>query len=57
MTGVTIFIAGLVIGLVLGVWAASLMVAASDADDNMHEFFEKKDTDTRDESNDQPPTK
>lgn len=38
MTGVIIFIAGLLIGAVLGIWAASLMVAASDADDDMHKF-------------------
>ena len=50
------FIAGLLVGSMFGVFTIALMKVAGDADDRMHDFSEKKDKGSGDETNDQSPT-
>ena len=57
MTGAMIgFLVGLFVGGFFGVSTIALMIVASDEDDRMHDYFEKKDEGPRNESNDQSPT-
>lgn len=48
MTGV-IFIAGFIIGSGTGVFLHAMILNSKNADNRMHEFFEKKDKGTRKE--------
>ena len=57
MTGAMIgFIVGLFIGGFFGVLTIALMIVAKEEDKKMHDYLEKKDEGSGDESNDQSPT-